>query len=208
MNNLSELSKNDNRKKLNSIVLSETGNVANACLDGLIPLLPIGSIAKSFIQSGIAIRDYFFLKKLNTFLFSINTADISDEEIDDFFKKLENKKDEVEEYLLGLLISVESEDKALLMGYIYKAAVKGSINHMQMLRLCSIINRSFVYDLKAMTDYEDESETYSIEAINLINLGLIDNYVGGLWKSHPTIKLNETGLLLLNILKNEHWVYN
>ena len=92
MNNLSELSKNDNRKKLNSIVLSETGNVANAYLDSLIPLLPVGSIAKSFIQSGISIRDYFFLKKLNTFLFSINIDDISDEEIDSFFKTMEIKK--------------------------------------------------------------------------------------------------------------------
>ena len=169
MNNLSELSKNDNRKKLNSIVLSETGNVANAYLDSLIPLLPVGSIAKSFIQSGIAIRDYFFLKKLNTFLFSINIDNISDEEIDNFFKTLENKKEQVEEYLLGLLISVESEDKALLMGYMYKAAVKGRIDHIQMLRLCSIINHSFIYDLKALPEYEEESENDSIEAMNLIN---------------------------------------
>lgn len=205
MNNLSELSKNDNRKKLNSIVLSETGNIANAYLDSLIQLLPVGSIAKSFIQSGIAIRDYFFLKKLNTFLFSINTADISDEEIDGFFKTLENKKEKVEEYILGLLISVESEDKALLMGHIYKAAVKGRINHVQMLRLCSIINRSFVYDLKALPEFEEESENDSIEAMNLINLGLIDNYIGGYWKGNPTLQLNETGLILLDILKREEW---
>lgn len=205
MNNLSELSKNENRKKLKSIVLSETGNVANACLDGVISLLPVGSIAKSFIQSGISIRDYFFLKKLNTFLFSINTDDISDEEIDGFFKTLENKKEQVEEYLLGLLISIESEEKALLMGYIYKAAVKGRINHIQMLRLCSIINRSFVYDLKTLPEFEEESENESIEAMNLINLGLIDNYIGGYWKNNPTIQLNETGLMLLDILKSEEW---
>ena len=205
MNNLSELSKNENRKKLKSIVLSETGNVANACLDGVISLLPVGSIAKSFIQSGISIRDYFFLKKLNTFLFSINTDDISDEEIDGFFKTLENKKEQVEEYLLGLLISIESEEKALLMGYIYKAAVKGRINHIQMLRLCSIINRSFVYDLKTLPEFEEESENEYIEAMNLINLGLIDNYIGGYWKNNPTIQLNETGLMLLDILKSEEW---
>lgn len=205
MSNLSELSKNDNRKKLNSIISSETGNIANACLDGLIPLLPVGSIVKSFIQSGIAIRDYFFLRKLNTFLFSINTDDISDEEIDGFFKSLENNKEKVEEYLLGLLISVESEDKALLMGYIYKAAVKGRINHIQMLRLCSIINRSFVFDLKALHEFEEESENESIEAMNLINLGLIDNYIGGYWKNVPTVQLNEIGLILLDILKSEEW---
>ena len=205
MNNLSELSKNENRKKLKSIVLSETGNVANACLDGVISLLPVGSIAKSSIQSGISIRDYFFLKKLNTFLFSINTDDISDEEIDGFFKTLENKKEQVEEYLLGLLISIESEEKALLMGYIYKAAVKGRINHIQMLRLCSIINRSFVYDLKTLPEFEEESENEYIEAMNLINLGLIDNYIGGYWKNNPTIQLNETGLMLLDILKSEEW---
>lgn len=205
MNNLSELSKNDNRKKLNSIVLSETGNVANAYLDSLIPLLPVGSIAKSFIQSGIAIRDYFFLKKLNTFLFSINIDDISDEEIDSFFKTLENKKEKVEEYILGLLISVESEDKALLMGYIYKAAVKARIDHIKMLRLCSILNHSFIYDLKALPEFEEESENDSIEAMNLINLGLIDNYIGGYWKGKPTLQLNELGLILLDILKREEW---
>lgn len=205
MNNLSELSKNDNRKKLKDIVLSECGNVSNAFLDGLIPLLPVGSIAKSFFQSSIAIRDYFFLKKLNTFLFSINTDDVSDEEIEDFFKTVGNNKEKVEEYLLGLLISAESEDKALLMGYIYKAAVKGKVDHMQMLRLCSIINRSFVYDLKTLPEFEEESENESIEAMNLINLGLIDNYMGGYWKDNPTIQLNDTGLILLDILKSEEW---
>lgn len=106
---------------------------------------------------------------------------------------------------MGLLISVESEDKALLMGYIYKAAVKGRINHIQMLRLCSIINRSFVFDLKALHEFEEESENESIEAMNLINLGLIDNYIGGYWKNVPTVQLNEIGLILLDILKSEEW---
>ena len=57
-----------------------------------------------------------------------------------------------------------------------------------------------------MTKYEDASTIYSIEAMNLINLGLIDNYVGGIWKNEPTYELNETGILLLSILKKENWV--
>lgn len=205
MNNLSELSKKSNRNILNKLVSSEVGNVTTATLDSLIPLLPIGSITKSISLSGIAIRDYFFIKKLNTFLFSVNTEDVSDKEIDDFFKKIDDKREKVEEYLLGLLISVESEDKALIIGFIYKAAVKGIIDYVQMLRLCSVINRSFIYDLKAMPEYEEESENDSIEAMGLINLGLIDNYMGGIWKNRPTYQLNETGLVLLNILKGENW---
>lgn len=199
MTGLLELSKSRNRKNLNQALRSHTGEVIPSVLDSIIPILPLGTIIKSVIKSRGAFNDYFFINKLNSFLFPLNSEELSDDELDEFFKSLNDDKQKVEEYMIGLLINAESMDKTLIMGYIYKAAVRKEINYIEMLRLCSIINHSFIYDLKAMTKYEDASTIYSIEAMNLINLGLIDNYVGGIWKNEPTYELNETGILLLSI---------
>lgn len=57
------------------------------------------------------------------------------------------------------------------------------------------------------------SNTYSKEnlrkmARNFINLGLIDNYVGGVWKDMPSFQLNNLGHRLYDILNRNNWFDN
>ena len=91
------------------------------------------------------------------------------------------------------------------MGYIYKERVYGRIDDEMFLRLCSIVDRAFVFDLRALPKHIEENTEDSVEANSYINLGLIDNYVGGYWKNVPSYVLNKTGIVLHQILNNNGW---
>lgn len=88
---------------------------------------------------------------------------------------------------------------------IFKAAVKKEIDEMMMLRLVSIVGRSFVPDLKELPKFKEASEDFTIAANEFVNLGLIDNETGGLWKDRPTLELNDVGKTLCGILERGAW---
>lgn len=111
----------------------------------------------------------------------------------------------IHEYLLNLLNSAESEDKAKVMGYIYVTAITRQIDADMMLRLCSIVNSAYLHDLYELPKYIQPSEDGSIAANNFISWGLIDNYVGGSWVNKPTYQLNEVGKILHDILEKNGW---
>ena len=91
------------------------------------------------------------------------------------------------------------------MGSIYKARLMNRIDNDEMLRLCSIVTRAFLPDLKRLPDYLEENTDLSLEAQSFINLGLIDNFVGGVWKDDESCCLNDTGKLLHDILSESGW---
>jgi len=91
------------------------------------------------------------------------------------------------------------------MGMIYKARLLDKIDNDTMLRLCFIVNKSFFLDLKKLPDYVEDKTQDTIAAYNFINLGLIDNFVGGYWKDEPSWVLNQTGRILHDILKSNGW---
>lgn len=91
------------------------------------------------------------------------------------------------------------------MGMIYKARILNEIDNDMMLRLCSIVSKSFLPDLKMLPNYKEQNNEDSIEANNFINLGLIDNYVGGFFVNEPSWKLNEIGNQLYEILNQNKW---
>lgn len=92
------------------------------------------------------------------------------------------------------------------MAYIYKARMYDKItDNNMMLRLCSIVSKAFVADLKSLGNYIEENECESIEANNFVNLGLINNFIGGVWKDGPSLVLNDIGKLLFQILESEGW---
>ena len=77
-----------------------------------------------------------------------------------------------------------------------------------LLRLCSIIDRAFLYDLLELPKYMKENPNGSNAAYRFINLGLIDNFVGGIWVSEPSFQLNKLGIKLHDILKQNSWFDN
>lgn len=161
------------------------------------PILKLGKLGLNYI-------DYLFIKKLGTFL--EQSENISDEEKQKFLDKLSpNENKRISSYLLHLLYTSEEEEKAKIMGMIYKARILNQIDNDMMLRLCSIVYKSFLPDLKKLPLYKEQNKEETIEANNFINLGLIDNFVGGVWVDEPSWILNDIGNQLCKILNQNKW---
>ena len=162
----------------------------------------VGSLLK-FGKVFINVKDWCFTKKLAKFL--IVSEDIDDKIKNQFYSSLsqENYK-HISAYLIHLLST--EENKAMIMGSIYKARLMNRINNNEMLRLCSVVARAFLPDLKSLPDYLEENTNISIEAQSIINLGLIDNFLGGEWTNHKTCCLNGTGKLFHEIWSESAWL--
>lgn len=153
----------------------------------------------------VNIKDWWFTKKLANFLKM--SEDIDEETKNQYYESLSQEDyKRISGYLIHLLNIAEEEDKAMIMGGIYKARLMNKINNDQMLRLCSIVTRAFLPDLRVLPDYIEENSHISIEAQSFINLGLIDNFLGGSWRNNDSCYLNETGILLHRVLKESGWL--
>ena len=165
-------------------------------------LLKLGRIGSKF-------HELHFIRKLARFL--EKEKDIPKKEKEKFLNSLTSKhRNRLYEYLTHYLLRAEDDAKADIMGYIYKERVYNHIDDELFLRLCSIIDRSFVFDLKALPEYEKEIKDYneydSIKVNALMNLGLIDNEIdNGGWGNHTIIELNKIGQELHRILKQNRW---
>ena len=163
----------------------------------------VGSLIK-LRKVFITIKDWWFTKKLAKFLTA--SEDIDEETKNQFYSSLSQEDyKRISAYLIHLLSTAEEEDKATIMGSIYKARLMNRINNDEMLRLCSIVTRAFLPDLKRLPDYLEDNTDISLEAQSFINLGLIDNFVGGVWKDDESCCLNDTGKLLHDILSESGW---
>ena len=163
----------------------------------------IGSLLK-IRRVGCKFQELHFVRKLAKFL--EKEQEIPLEKKERFLNGLNSKqRKKMYEYITHYLIRAEDDAKADIMGYIYKERVCGRIDDEMFLRLCSIVDRAFVFDIKALPKYVETNSEDSIEANNFINLGLMDNYVGGVWKDEPYFVLNETGQTLHRILTQNGW---
>lgn len=161
----------------------------------------------SLVKLGIFANKYMefrFIKKLSKFL--EKDVEIPLEEKQKFLENLDEKdRARMEDYVMQYLLHAEDDEKATLMGYIYEAYVYGEIDNSMFLRLCSIVDHAFLDDLRELPKYIQKNGEESIAANNFINLGLMDNYVGGVWTSKPSFQLNQVGMLLYAILKSNKW---
>lgn len=166
-----------------------------------IPVL--GSILK-LGKLGLNYIDLLFIKKIGMFL--EQSESVNEEEKQKFLDKLNpNDNKRISSFLLHLLYTSEEDEKAKIMGMIYKSRLLNKIDNEMMLRLCSIVYKSFLPDLKKLPLYKEQNEEDSIEANNFINLGLIDNFIGGVWVDVPSWKLNDIGNKLYEILNQNKW---
>ncbi len=163
----------------------------------------IGSLIK-LGKVGSKFQELHFVRKVAKFL--EKEMDIPEKEKEKFLNNLTPKRrKKLYEYLTYYLLRAEDDAKADIMGYVYKERISGLIDDEMFLRLCSIVDKVFVFDLRTLPEYVEKNTESSIAANNFINLGLIDNFVGGLWVGEPSYELNETGLALHRILDTNGW---
>lgn len=165
-------------------------------------LIKLGKVGSNF-------QELHFVRKVAKFL--EKEKDIPEKEKEKFLDDLTPKRRKIlYEYLTHYLLRAEDDAKADIMGYIYKERVYGRIDDKMFLRLCSIVDRAFVFDLKFLPDYADEHKYTNDENILIVNqftnLGLIDNDIDtGAWSYGATIGLNDIGLNLHRILESNGW---
>lgn len=163
-------------------------------------LIKLGRLGKNFC-------DLHYMKKLARFL--DKEQNLSSQVKEQFINSLDkNKRKKIYEYVVHYLLRAEDEEKADLMGYLYKSTVAGIIEPELFLRLCSVVDRSFIDDLKKLPYYVEAKSDFSITTNSFINLGLIDNFQGGVWIDEPSYKLNAVGMTLYQILNGNHWLDN
>ena len=189
-------------KKLNEIIKSPSVELGTTILDSLVAV-PLGGIVVATYKVGVGIADFCLFKKFAHFLEPMSGME---GDVDAYLEKMSSyEREKLEEYMLSLLSKAESSEKAQIMGLIFRSAVKGEIDNEMMLRLISIVGRSFVADLMELPKYMDESEEFTIAANEFVNLGLINNETGGYWKDRPTLELNDVGSILCRILEKGGW---
>lgn len=166
----------------------------------------IGSLVKLGLF-GNKYAEYRFIKKASKFL--KKDIEIPLDKKKQFLSNLKSKdRKRIYDYIMEYLLRAEDDEKAELMGFVYEECVYGRIDNMMLLRLCSVIDRAFLYDLLELPKYMEENSDDSDAAYNFINLGLIDNYVGGVWKDMPSFQLNNLGHRLYDILNRNNWFDN
>ena len=168
-------------------------------------ILKLGKVALSYI-------DYRFFRKLGRFLKYAN--EIPESEMRAFLDSISTEdKKSISDYLTQLLYTAEDDAKAELMGKIYKRRALGEIDNDMMLRLCSIVSRSFISDLGHLSEYLQVSENNTFITDNLVALGLLadsgnvyeESYNGfestvlGLTKH----TLNQVGITLYKIISDK-----
>ena len=155
--------------------------------------------------------DYRFVRKLGKFL--SKEKEIPQDKLDKFIASLSDKdKKRISDYLTQLLYTAEEDIKAEFMGKVYIRRVYDEINDEIFLRLCSVINRSYVQDLFSLKEYLEVTEVQSYLTDNLIALGLLSDE-GNIYEANngdedstgwgPTKhSLNEIGIVLFQILND------
>ena len=186
-------------------------NIFTAAFDACIGL-PVTTSVKSSIDIAGSFRNRSFFKKFTKFL---DQSESLPEEVKEEYVKSLSKKDyeRIRTFLLQVIDNAEEDAKAEAIGKIYKARLLNIVeSENEMLRLCSIINRSFFDDLLHLDVYTQENgESYYITG-NLLALGLLEDCGSvydqqddtWVWQSigATKYKLNSLGIKLKNILRD------
>lgn len=176
----------------------------------------IGSMI-NLIKLGGNIRDLVFLHRIATFFEA--SKDLTDDERNQFFDEVQRynkwQKAKLADYLTSLIAATDNDEKAMIMGWIYGERVKNAITNEMMLRLCSIVNKSFLSDLRTLEEYADTKVTSDYVSTNLFSLGLIKNigFDSGSYGANEDIDdggirytLSTPGRELFCILRRKGWL--
>lgn len=188
----------------------------NVLKDGLLKDIPVFNTLVQVYNATNQIREEIFTKKVYRFLFEIN--DITIEKRREFIKRLERDKvykRKVGETLVILLDRLDNMEKPIIIGKLFKACIEEKISYKMFLRLSSIVDKSFLPDLKVIADNYPNSYLTNflrdIQIENLYNLGIlklnitnkkkIDSKTGLRTKNTEKLKysINEFGHKLIKI---------
>jgi hypothetical protein len=170
--------------------------------DGLLKDIPVVKSIISLYKTGVNIRERFLIKKLLVFLTSL-----SDTTIDDrlkFIRKHEKESAKIGEELIVLLDRLDHVNKPVYVAKLFKHYLNEEISLIVYQRLCQIIDRCFIEDLRFLKENAGSEIVTGIEALGLANNGLAvrASFDGGSFDEvnhnpKTDYKINELGKLLI-----------
>jgi|GEM_PF-1251230 len=167
----------------------------------------IGSLLK-LGRLGNQIQELFFVKKVARFL--EQEQDIPLEKKEKFLNSLTPKRrNKLYEYLVHYLLTAEDDEKAKIMGLVYCERVYERIDDDMFLRLCSVIYKTFVNDLKCLQLYLQPNYKTDYITNSLYSCGLLDtvkpSFQESAFNTGGEFVLNTVGKQLYDILNNGNW---
>lgn len=141
--------------------------------DGVAQNIPIIGAIYKLGKAGLGIREQYFARKVLNFL--INIKDISIQDRLGFIKDLESQDfgQRAGETLIFLLDRFDNSEKPLILARLLKAKVENKIDIVNFLRLATIIEKTFLPDLKCLHEYKVSKLYNGHECESLRSLGLI-----------------------------------
>jgi hypothetical protein len=143
----------------------------------------IGTVIKS--GKGLnAIRDFFFARKINNFLFFASKS--TDAERQKFVEQLKERKSiKAGELFFKMLDKLDSAEKAEMIGKLISAQMKGNITLDEFIRIIDFIEKTPYYDLRNLKKYEkiktdldagyDQDETESLASSKFLEIEDVSN---------------------------------
>jgi hypothetical protein len=166
--------------------LSEVG-IDQIIENPILKELPVVKFVLSFYKAGIGIKERHTIKKLIRFLYQLK--DTSDKERQNFVASLEKQnKNDLFEKILIILERFDDVEKAQITGNLFKATILDKIQVNDFFKLASIIDRSYIDDIKAFCYRRNDNvseETRlafgyrysSMTKKNLASLGLLNEII-------------------------------
>jgi len=148
-------------------IISLTGNFSDVSIEsaevildsllknGILKDIPIVGMLVALFKTGKQVTELFYLKKLIGFIYGYEKIpEKMDKNITSDFED-EKKRKDLGEKLLLIIESVDSIEKAGLIGKIFKLLKNEEISSPIFLRLCHLINKSFYDDLLQLIKFPD-----------------------------------------------------
>ena len=170
------------KSDLSNIATTGSEIVLNSILEkDLLKEIPVFKSMINIYEGINQIREDIFIKKIYKFLFEIN--DISVEKRNKMIEKLgdEISQKKAGETIIVLLDRLDNMEKPTIIGRLFRSFIEEKIDYKMFLRLSSIIDRSFLPDLKKIADnYPNPSVSYylsNIEKEIMYNLGILSTNI-------------------------------
>lgn len=155
-----------------------------ACLTDIAILskIPFISTVNNFYHLGKSIKDYYDYKKLYKFIESVNTNNLTEEEIEQHISNFNDSEKELE-YIVIMLDRQSEVDQSDLLGKLYVSYIRGRINWIEFRQYANVIDRLLPGDIEKLYEFHFkepiELDTKVIESsiLRLQGLGLIISYL-------------------------------
>lgn len=167
----------DNLLSDTAVDIAEIGldQLLNNLQDGIIEEIPVIKSFYSLFKTGVAIRDYQFLKKILLFISSSDNTD------DNFKKRLKEKMDDpdskqkLSEDLFNSLSLLDQLSKSKALFKIFSAYIKDEIDYKKFSQYCHVLQNIDFNNLEILSDFYDTKKVRKNENIlqSFLSQGLV-----------------------------------